>query len=62
MQASCGFSCLTADERSAVNVEDGSSEDVQRKTPSAFNFIMYGLPNLVVIWTAGEIQRAVSLK
>ncbi|XP_058652539.1 cilia- and flagella-associated protein 46-like isoform X3 [Onychostoma macrolepis] len=33
----------TADESSAVNVED-----VQRKTPSAFNFVIYGLPNLVV--------------
>uniref|UniRef100_A0A8C1RDS2 Uncharacterized protein n=1 Tax=Cyprinus carpio TaxID=7962 RepID=A0A8C1RDS2_CYPCA len=36
------------DESSAVNVEDVSSEDIQRKTPSAFNFVIYGLPNLVV--------------
>uniref|UniRef100_A0A8C1FD82 Uncharacterized protein n=1 Tax=Cyprinus carpio carpio TaxID=630221 RepID=A0A8C1FD82_CYPCA len=38
----------TADESSAVNVEDVSSEDIQRKTPSAFNLVIYGLPNLVV--------------
>ncbi|XDV49761.1 hypothetical protein PO909_018948, partial [Leuciscus waleckii] len=39
------------DEASGVNV-DSSSEDVLRKTPlssSAFNFVIYGLPNLVVI-------------
>ncbi|XP_050982360.1 LOW QUALITY PROTEIN: cilia- and flagella-associated protein 46 [Labeo rohita] len=41
----------TADESSAANEEDVSSEDTQRKTPlspSAFNFVIYGLPNLVV--------------
>lgn len=54
MKAYCGVSSLTADESSAVNVEDVSSEDVQRKTPSAFNFVIYGLPNLVVTWTAGD--------
>lgn len=55
MKRCCGFSYLTADESSAVNVEDVSSEDIQRKTPSAFNFVIYGLPNLVVTWTAGDV-------
>ncbi|XP_077103327.1 cilia- and flagella-associated protein 46 [Siphateles boraxobius] len=39
------------DEASGVNV-DSSSEDVLRETPlssNAFNFVIYGLPNLVVI-------------
>ncbi|KAI2658158.1 Cilia- and flagella-associated protein 46 [Labeo rohita] len=41
----------STDESSAANEEDVSSEDTQRKTPlspSAFNFVIYGLPNLVV--------------
>ncbi|XP_067242183.1 cilia- and flagella-associated protein 46 [Chanodichthys erythropterus] len=39
------------DESSTVNVDAVSSEDAPRKTPpssSAFNFVIYGLPNLVV--------------
>ncbi|XP_026079139.1 cilia- and flagella-associated protein 46 [Carassius auratus] len=34
--------------RSGPTADESSAEDTQRKTPSAFNFVIYGLPNLVV--------------